>query len=144
MDKTHFETMKAKIAEFQKQMEEEGKELFLSMCTEFFAEHPTLLKFGWHQYTPYFNDGDECVFSAALDYPNMLLSGEGEYSDEDTWLDEEAWFKSEDKSSESILHGELREFLGQFDDEDVKMFFGDHCQVVVSRDGIEVEEYSHD
>lgn len=27
-------------------------------------DDPTVRDFGWRQYTPYFNDGDECVFSA--------------------------------------------------------------------------------
>lgn len=27
-------------------------------------DDPTIIAFGWHQFTPYFNDGDECVFSA--------------------------------------------------------------------------------
>ncbi|MFI7641887.1 hypothetical protein [Nonomuraea sp. NPDC049400] len=25
-------------------------------------DDPSIVSFGWHQYTPYFNDGDECVF----------------------------------------------------------------------------------
>lgn len=26
-------------------------------------DDPFIVRFGWHQYTPYFNDGDPCVFS---------------------------------------------------------------------------------
>lgn len=26
-------------------------------------DHPEMVKFGWHQYTPYFNDGDTCDFT---------------------------------------------------------------------------------
>ena len=26
-------------------------------------DHPEMVRFGWHQYTPYFNDGDTCEFT---------------------------------------------------------------------------------
>jgi len=155
MDKTYFDTMKAEIKLFRERMKEEGEKFFLEQSRELFKENPTLLKFAWHQYTPYFNDGDPCVFRASLAYPNILLSTENgvvldeegkelpEY-DEDVWMDEESYFKDEDNSVPAQTHRNVVAFLEQFDDEDVENFFGDHCQVVVSREGIEVEEYSHD
>ncbi len=145
MDKTYFDEMKQKIKDFRVKMEQEGKQFFLESSKILFDENPKLLKFAWHQYTPYFNDGDECVFSAALDYPNILVEDGGEGFDEDSWLDEEPYFTKEEEDTEQAkLHKVVVEFLSKFDDDDVKMLFDDHCQVVVSRDGVEVEEYSHD
>lgn len=40
-----------------------------------FGKYPDLISFSWTQYTPYFNDGDECVFSVYADYPEMELEG---------------------------------------------------------------------
>lgn len=144
MDKAYFETMKSEIKIFRERMKDEGEKFFLEQSKELFKENPSLVKFGWHQYTPYFNDGDPCVFRAALEFPYILLE-DGEYSDEDTWMDEEPWFTQEEKNSEPAkIQKNVIGFLSQFDDDDVEEFFGDHCQVVVSREGIEVEEYSHD
>jgi len=50
-------------------MEETAKGLFTEMSTELFNENPTLMGFGWTQYTPYFNDGDVCTFRCNSDYP---------------------------------------------------------------------------
>lgn len=139
MDKTYFENAKAQMKEFQEKMKNEGKQFFLNISKELFEQNPTLVKFGWRQYTPYYNDGDECVFSANLGYPRMLLSGQDE-KDYDG-----VWFKSEDTSDEAKVWNNVRTFLSQFDDGDVQSIFGDHVEVVVTKDGVEVEEYSsHD
>lgn len=153
MDKTYFDTMKSEIKLFRERMKAEGEKFFLEQSKELFKENPNLVKFAWRQYTPYFNDGDPCVFRAALDYPSILLQGdvvkdeEGnplpEY-DEDAWMDGEIGFDDDDKSEPAQIHQNVVDFLGQFDDEDVENFFGDHCQIVVSREGIEIEEYEHD
>jgi hypothetical protein len=139
MDQKYFEDMKVQIKEFQARMEKEGKDLFLQMSKSLFEENPTLVKFGWHQYTPYFNDGDECVFSADLGDPHILLEGQ----DEDLY-DEQEYFSDSEKSDEANVWRNVRTFLEQFSDDDVEMFFGDHVEVIVKRDGVEVQEYSHD
>ena len=54
-------------------MEETAKGLFTEMSTELFNENPTLMGFGWTQYTPYFNDGDVCTFRCNSDYPTLLI-----------------------------------------------------------------------
>lgn len=153
MDKAYFDTMKSEIKLFRERMKDEGEKFFLEQSKELFKENPNLVKFAWHQYTPYFNDGDPCVFRASLEYPSVLLIGDvvkdedgnplPEY-DEDLWMDEESYFSKDDKSEPAKICRNVIAFLGQFDDDDVEEFFGDHCQVIVSRDGIEVESYSHD
>ena len=40
-----------------------GRETFIQIATSAVNEHPTIGMLCWAQYTPYFNDGDECVFS---------------------------------------------------------------------------------
>jgi hypothetical protein len=75
---TKYQVLKNKIAEAKKQMEQTAKEAFAEMVTEFFDENSDLISFGWTQYTPYFNDGDVCEFSAHTDYPSvtMILGGQ--------------------------------------------------------------------
>lgn len=137
MDKTYFENAKAQMKEFQEKMKTDGKQFFLNISKEVFEQNPTLVKFGWRQYTPYYNDGDECVFRASFDYPNILLEGQ----DEDLY-EEETWYT--EKDAEFPVWNNVKTFLSQFDDNDVQLLFGDHVQVSVTKDGVEVEEYSHD
>lgn len=140
MDKTYFQNAKAQMKEFQEKMKKDGKEFFLSVSKELFEQNPTLLKFGWIQYTPYYNDGDACVFSAHLEYPKMLLDGEDESE-----YEEERWFSKDEKDTKpAMVCDKVIEFLSQFDDNDMELLFGDHCEVIVTKDGIEVESYDHD
>src|SRR5277367_5033535 len=68
-----YQELRTKIAEARKTMEETAKGLFTEMSTELFNENPTLMAFGWTQYTPYFNDGDVCTFRCNSDYPTLLI-----------------------------------------------------------------------
>lgn len=152
MDKTYFENMKAQIKEFRQKMKDEGKDFFLGLSKELFENHPKLLKFGWKQFTPYYNDGDPCVFSSYHTDPSILVDSDAKdedgklesWCDEDEWLYNEAWFPQEDQSDGAKIYRDVEKTLSQFDDDDMENFFGDHVQVVVSRDGVEVEDYEHD
>jgi hypothetical protein len=74
---TKYNELKAKIAEAKKQMEETAKTAFTDMAKEFFANNPTVLAFGWTQYTPYWNDGEPCEFSAHTEYPTVTMLVDG-------------------------------------------------------------------
>ena len=195
-----YQELRNKIAEAKRVMEETAKGLFAEMSAELFNENPTLTSFGWNQYTPYFNDGDECVFRCNGSYPTVSMaidgdvlsydsnSGDLEINGEEVRSQEtyvrvfKDMFKGMKGGAEaaSIIergktvsydpatgdvtkdgvkvksHVEYRSmldglektvstFMDTFEDEDMKVMFGDHVQVVVHRDGkIETEEYSHD
>lgn len=110
--------------------------------------------FGWQQYTPYFNDGEPCVFGA-----NGLWAapqGRSRSEDEDPY---ESTFHVEYGSIWGGYRNEIapeledtRERLrtlntaierGEFDDVLLDAF-GDHAEITVRRDGITVESYSHE
>jgi len=128
MDKVYFEEMKSKIAEFNKKMQDEGKQFFADQSKVLFEQNPTLVKFGWTQYTPYWNDG--------LSDPKVL------FVDEDEDLYEERYYDDGEEGYKP--YNTLVDFLSNFDEKDVEMLFGDHCEVIVTRDGVQVEEYEHD
>lgn len=119
----------------RKQIEEQfailkqvGKQAVRDLSTDFFERHPEIESFTWTQYTPYWNDGDICEFGAYTDYPELLYVEDlKEYSEEEARKAEE----------------EISEFLGVFDEEHLKVFFGDHAQVRISREGVEVSDYDH-
>jgi hypothetical protein len=75
MAKKASDSLKKKISKIQKQIEklknqisEDCQELFKLSYQEIFDNNPDFNSFSWTQYTPYFNDGDPCDFSAHTDY----------------------------------------------------------------------------
>jgi hypothetical protein len=121
----------------------------LSPVMQAVLDDPHVVEFGWQQYTPYFNDGDPCVFSVHgawlrtdaddpeadtdeldIDYGHPTLS-KGEL---EPWMTD---LKAKADALGSAIDG------GAFDDVLLEAF-GDHAEVKVKRDGITVDEYSHD
>jgi hypothetical protein len=75
-----LEKIKTQIADFdekRKALLAELKNEFAPMVAPLFEKHPKIESFSWTQYTPYFNDGDECVFSTNFDY-SLEINGENE------------------------------------------------------------------
>ena len=60
-----LEALNAKRAELLKEIQKD----FPDILKPIFEGSDKIQSFGWSQYTPYFNDGDECVFSSNVDYP---------------------------------------------------------------------------
>jgi hypothetical protein len=75
---TKYQELKAKIAQAKAEMEATAKTAFSDMAKEFFNDNPTVLAFGWTQYTPYWNDGDVCTFRAQTDYPTVTMLVDGQ------------------------------------------------------------------
>lgn len=122
-------------------MVSEARFLFNEAVKDLFAEHPEMESFSWAQYTPYFNDGDECVFGVLGDDPD--INGIDGYSIEPRRVYGKSVYEAE--------HGELvpakqavAELLNAAPEAMMKDVFGDHMKVTVTRDGITTDEYSHD
>lgn len=144
----------------ESEIKEASKKLFGEVSAEIFEKHPVLVSFGWRQYTPYFNDGDECVFSANTEYVSLRTSDTPvEERDEDDEEDGDDFSNSdlydysngyENKVAKDPLTPResagkaVLELLGGFEDKDYKDMFGDHMKITVSRTGVETEEYDHD
>ena len=121
---------------------------------EFFDANPKITGITWTQYTPYFMDGDTCVFGMNEVYFTNLpeeyhdnLFDYTEYGGEelppDTFCDE---------AGESITPESLRKACEEFNNDlssdamlDVlKETFGDHVQVTATRKGFNVTDHEHD
>jgi hypothetical protein len=137
-----------------REIEDKGKDLFKEAAADIFANHPTLEYFSWTQCTPYFNDGDECTFSAHTDYFHVKIQDEKEEKD---FSDYELYdhgrvngkyvrtAKAEETMSPATKAGRsIQELLQQFEDEDFKLIFGDHKKIIVSKDGVDAQDYDHD
>ncbi|AEV86685.1 hypothetical protein ACWT_5668 [Actinoplanes sp. SE50] len=128
-------------------------------------DDPHMKAFGWEQYTPYFNDGEPCVFSVGspwfltvndpdpddiddtyeygVDYGDHPSLGRREFD----WRDreripgaytgpDEARYDRVRALSDAISSGAFEDVLLEA--------FGDHAQVTVRPSGITVDSYSHD
>ncbi len=70
-----FSGLKKKVKEAKREMEAIADSAFKEGCKELFDENPTLKSFGFIAYTPFFCDGDECVFGIH----NYFVNGYDEY-----------------------------------------------------------------
>lgn len=169
------EIQEMKVA-LTKKIQEDGKELFKAEIQKLFETIPQLEDIRWIQYTPYFQDGDPCVFGvndpyfkvggAIGAYPKYekgkrvepiefeyKLEGEsGDYNDNrfnasgfKGYIENSNYFRV--KSDLTLPQAEaLKDFASLIcNNEDVmKLVFGDHAEVIVNREGFEVERYDHD
>lgn len=105
----------------------------------------------WTQYTPYFNDGEPCLFG--LNLRGVILSDqrEGELADYEIYdadsdvdlLVYDSWTMRETRPELSAALSELEGDLDSYQDVAWKAF-GDPSHVVATIHGFTVTEHSHD
>lgn len=146
-----FSEAKAKMRAAQEEARAVVREVFKEGAAELFGAHPRLDSFGWTQYTPYFNDGDECVFGVRNDEP--YFNGEHSY---DVGTIHETKYENVGGQYQKVANPDydaelggafaaVREFLTSFDESDYRELFGDHKKVTVKRDGaLDIDDYEHD
>lgn len=129
----------------EEQAREQAKNILAPGLQQFMTDHPEIEAIRWEQYTPYFNDGDPCEFSVG-EIHYKLASGDEEAGDEEDGFEylssygkpegfaEQPWYKALEELG-SALSGSEDELLAAF---------GDHVRVIVTKDGVDVEEYEHD
>lgn len=150
-----LKTMNAELEALKKAHLEKSKTVFTDVTKKLFDAHPTLKSFGWKQYTPYFNDGDECVFSAQKYEPDINgINGYDvnfehefvtDYRSKDPITGAYPQIKNEDYNHElGLAVKDVKEFLDNVDDSVLRDLFGDHVKIKVTREGTEVEDYDHD
>ena len=146
------------VAEYEKakaELQTKMKDGFKVLFKQFFEENPEVTFVGWNQYTPYFNDGEACVFGCNAGYAFATNASDcseikyGEYSgeDENVWIcDPDYGDYNEEKIPETVEENmkALRSTLGKIPDEIYLELFGDHSSVYASKDGFDVEDYEHD
>ncbi len=139
---------------------------FKGWFLEYFKLYPFITSISWTQYTPYFNDGDPCVFSIqepALELsasyiaanPGLSLIGSS-YSKKEVEEDEDFDevqsvtldtydFTKEQGKAYPDMRAAVNSITDLFEAKDVLLHvFGDHTEIVVTPNEIRVEEYEHD
>lgn len=128
-----YKATKKLYEQTKKQMRRQVSEAFREAAQAVFAENPDLKSFGWDQYTPYFNDGDECVFRVYLD--DLDINGKLAFD----WDESSA----EGKAASKLVR-KVSSFLKQFSEDDLREVFGDHKHVLVTRRGIKITDADHE
>lgn len=117
----------------KKKMRESASETFKTCSKGLFDKYPELKSYGWQQYTPYFNDGDECLFGVQSNYPKINEIDSDEIYDE-----------ADDNINWDPCIKDITNLIQMFDTNDLKDMFGDHVGITVTRDDITVSEIDHD
>jgi hypothetical protein len=137
--------LKKIIEEAQKTVHAKGEDALKKAFAELFDTYPEIKAIRWDQYTPYFNDGDSCEFG--------VHSFDACF--EDT-VEEDAEREVNGMTFEYLGYGfkergrhpkasEAIKDLERAIPEDVMLaVFGDHAEIVATREGFDVLEYSHD
>lgn len=127
-----------------------------------------VIEFGWEQYTPYFNDGEPCTFRAngawvrttadvdpddedgidryelQIDYSHRSIGKRPKTYNRDTKSYDYGAYEGPDEARYDRCHALDRAIDGGEFLDVLLEAFGDHAEVTVRRDGIQVEFYSHD
>lgn len=134
------------------------------------ADDPNVVEYGWRQYTPYFNDGDVCEFGVHELWVRTTLDDEDKDTYElevSSWhptLGTERyiqgdvipskygyghsygpgrWEHKENPFPETTKLAErVAEVIGGAE-VTLLEWFGDHAEITITKDGIQVDEYDH-
>ena len=147
------------LKEIKNQILEKSNEVFDEFCKDIFTKSPRLSSFGWSQYTPYFNDGDTCVFSVNIDY--LYINGQS--VDDSEWInkknitkygewnrEKKEYIGREEEDNPNYdqelvdIYEEISSFLSNFDNDFYMSKFGDHVEITITSTGIDVLECEHD
>ena len=147
----------AEMDKLEKEYLAKATELFNSITKVFFENNPQFTRIQWAQYTPYFNDGDTCEFSTGelIATNSDEVTFHGDYEGEDEGEDEDGDFNP---PSSVIIYPHWRKNKVVNEDFDALAdlinssagqnmclrTFGDHSSIVITKDGVEVQEYDHD
>ncbi len=126
-----------RLAESQRKhfelLRENAKTAYLEAISEWFQLYPRAQEISWDQYTPYFMDGDPCVFGLM----GISVNGCRQWEEPDT-----------ECQNAIAAHGEMCRSLENllYKCEDALEFaFGDHATVSVNRKGeVTIEHCEHD
>lgn len=138
-----------KLEKLREEMKKTMQKEFNSSIQEIFRLVPRLKSFAWTQYSPYFNDGDECVFRVNQVNALSFIPDYGSYSYEVENDDDFIIADYDSANTESLTVAEKEaiqkviDFIENSDDlmEDL---YGNHVSVILTADGANVDGYDHD
>lgn len=129
-------------------------------------DDPTIVEFGWRQYTPYFNDGEPCEFGVNGTWVRTTADEDTDEDELEMWGHRSLgkviteWGDVDPATKRRVVVSETYEGPDRARYDRCKALegaveggafehvlldaFGDHANITVRRDGIQVEFYDHD
>lgn len=151
------------LTSFKQTVQEKLKREFKVVITSLFEDNPELKAIVWEQYTPYFMDGDPCIFgvcdvaftNATGDDLKDIHYGEYDGKNEDVCVvstgfnPNSRWARPKDVEYSKLIDLDTCIKVGHLmlstEMKDVMLAtFGDHVRVVATREGFSIEEHDHD
>ena len=164
-----YDQLISKQRELKKAFHVEAQAILKETFKEFFEGNPAIKAIIWTQYTPYFNDGSECVFrvndayftnAEGEDLDNVSSWGEYDGENEEIFcsygirdvLENDHSYYKEDADKITAAGGvdvDLCDMISNMISDDemesvLRDMFGDHTSVIATREGFDVREYEHD
>jgi len=151
--KLNQKKMKEDFEAIRKEYREKSQTIFKQGFSAFFEQVPIIKAVSWTQYTPYFNDGEPCVFQVGdmwflteKGLEDFRESGGG-YA-EGYAAGDKSYYEEEYRQGVTTVDfdkiADFKHFLSGIDEDIYEHIFGDHVYVIATKDGFEVEEYHHD
>lgn len=141
-----FKQLSKMKADYDKLVQEKGKEAFKDRLKDLFEKHSNLEWLSWSQYIPSFNDGDACSFTLG-----ELRFGASDINidnkDEDIYDEEDGtdlWsYGSIDNNKNTSLYKDLSDLENDLSahDDVLEAVFGANVKIYVTPKGIEISDY---
>lgn len=165
---TALERYEAAKSAYEALVKELGSEIMADVFAPFWEANPEVAAIRWSQYTPYFNDGDPCVFGvneidairfvagATLPSDAEVYYGEDDDDDYDGVTAGTAWYEAYgigrtwDNDKREYTYEPIGRSLEDLDRKLQNMAdilqetFGDHVRITATRDAFDVQECNHD
>jgi hypothetical protein len=142
----------AEVQKVRKEMRAQGRAAIEPVFKHFLEENPDIAAIRWEQYTPYFNDGEECHFRLrqfCLEFTDDFRSKhmnedfDAQYAEEEKWYEGEAWYVSKESTYGQSVLAKFKAFENQIRDQSLfYAIFGDHVRVTATRNGLSVDDYN--
>ena len=136
-----MEEIKSEITRLQTELKAKSQDMFREGVEEIFNKYPELESFAWRQYTPYFNDGENCYFGVHVstwgdnNVDGISINGSS------FWWPQAGQPLSEELTQAAV---ETAKLINTFDENVLMDIFGDHVTVTVHKDRVETEYYDHE
>lgn len=145
-----LETIEARNSELLLIQKKYQKELAaeFKVATQFFFEETPVKAIVWNQYTPYWNDGEECTFR--VDEVYFVTSDLTEEQIDDICsaydVEDDEQYTTVNSYDKSELADVCIKFsrLIEYNSHLMKEVFGDHALVILTKDASTVKEYEHE
>lgn len=145
---SEFDKVVEEIKTLRAELTEKFKVVVKNFFNTTFKQFPELESVCWHQYTPYWNDGEPCEFRYygfnRIEFNKEMTFNtyQSKQQTDCVWEWDDLVYYNKNEPIYQALNV-IDNFFNE-NDELMEEMLGDHLEVTVTRDGIDVSDYDHD